>query len=68
MVDFDRLGSVNGGFDSYEVKSRLETLNNTMAGVADAIDAIKIQFNLDENGFEAAISKASRHRKIRTRS
>jgi hypothetical protein len=70
LVDFDRLGLATDGFiggDSIEVLNKLDKVNNTMEGVIEAVAAIGIRVNMDGDGFEAVISKASKTRKLRSR-
>lgn len=68
-VDFDRLSVATDGklYDS-DVVDRIDALNDTMGLVVAGLENVGIQFNLDENGFEAAIGRARKQRLLRKRS
>jgi len=71
VVDFDRLSVATDGklsTDNYELIGRVEELNDTMNRVVVGLDEMGINVNLDENGFEASISKARKRRLLRNRS
>lgn len=71
MVDFGRLAAATDGklaSRDPELLQRMDMLNNTMGLVVDGLSNVGIQFNLDEHGFEAAIGKARKQRKLRNRS
>jgi hypothetical protein len=70
LVDFDRLSVATDGkigADSVELLNKVDALNGTMEQVVVGLSEIGINVNLDENGFEASISKARKRRVLRTR-
>jgi hypothetical protein len=71
LVDFDRLaGATEGslGGDSMETLNKLDTVNENLNRVVIGLSEIGVNVKLDENGFEAAISKATKRRILRSRS
>lgn len=69
MLDYDRLGmATEGAIATSSLESmQLDRMHSTMERVVGAIEGIGIKVNMDEDGFEAAIGKASRQRKLRNR-
>lgn len=70
LVDFDRLSVATDGkigADSMELLNKVDNLNDTMGQVVTGLSEIGISFNLDEDGFEASISKAKKKRLLRSK-
>lgn len=70
IVDFDRLSVATDdklGADSHELLNKVDILNDTMGQVVTGLSEIGINFNLDENGFEASIALAKKRRLLRSR-
>lgn len=71
LVDFQRLSNATEGSmgaDSGELLHRVDKLNDTMGQVVVGLGELGISVNMDANGFEASISRARKHRILRSRS
>ena len=68
MIDFLRLNeATNGklGHDSIEVARKLDTTNEILHDVVDAVGSIAFAINLDEHGLAASIQKSVRRHSLR---